>query len=201
MTARVKVRAPVYVDPDALDQWKQDTASRMAKDLLAQVERGVAVPVVRLPPGALPIPVPAPVRPAPSVAMAEVLGLPQQWFADLPLASTLLIAAHDGRRLLYTTSQTAYQAALSEQVPAFVGSELAPIALAAEHDRACPEVLASWCDAKLREPGFRVTPHNALADIARSERHTALGWSIGAVLRAYGAELLQVCTGQQVPAW
>lgn len=132
-----------------------------------------------------------------SVAIREVLGFQHSWVAELPVATTLLISTREGGRLLLTTSRTAYCAALEAQVPAFVGSEISAMALAAEHDRASPAALAAWCAEKLREPGFRVTERNAL-DIAEPRRPEQ-GWSVAQVLRAYGAELREVCMGNEVP--
>lgn len=137
-------------------------------------------------------------QPTQSVAMQEVLGCPARWIADLPLATTLLASrAHGGGRLLLTTSRAAHAAAQSAQVPAFVGSEITALARAAEHDRATAQVLEGWCAAKLADPSFRLTPELAVDLPSGLKPHR--NWTVGQVLRAYGAELVQVCTGSEVP--
>lgn len=135
----------------------------------------------------------------PSLGIREVLGFEQRLLSSLPLAFSLLVSTHEGGRLLLTTSKTALEAARLAQAPVFVGSELSPMAMAAEHDRAAPSALAAWCAEKLREPGFRVTPQIALAEIDRSQHQPEIGWTVGQVLRAYRAELVQVATGSEVP--
>ena len=136
------------------------------------------------------------VQAEPSVAMQEVLSFQQRWLSALPLAFTLLVSTREGGRLLLTTSKPASEAARLAQVPAFLGSEFGPLALAAEHDRASPAALAAWCAEKLKEPGFRLTPQVA---VDLPERGPEQGWTVERVLRAYGARLEAVCTGQEVP--
>lgn len=131
-----------------------------------------------------------------SVAMHEVLSFQARWLSALPLAFTLLVSTREGGRLLLTTSKAASEAARLAQVPAFVGSEIGPLALAAEHDRASSSALAAWCAEKLKEPGFRLTPQVA---VDLPERGPEQGWTVERVLRAYGARLEAVCTGQEVP--
>jgi hypothetical protein len=98
--------------------------------------------------------------------------------------------------LLLTTSRAALAAAQEAQVPAFVGTEITALALAAEHDRASPAALEGWCAEKLRQPGFRVTPQIAV-DV--TERQPEQGWVVERVLRAFGARLEAVCSGQEMP--
>jgi hypothetical protein len=142
------------------------------------------------------MPLPRPSLPPRSVAIREVLGTQQRWLTDLPLATTLLVSTHEGGHLILTTSRAALAAAQSARVPAFVGPEISALALAAEHDRASPAVLEAWCAEKLREPGFRLTPQVAV-DV--SERRAPQGWTVGEVLRAFGARLEAVGMGEQVP--
>lgn len=137
-----------------------------------------------------------PVQAEPSVAIRELLGFQQRWVTDLPLAATLLVSTHEGGRLLLTSSRTAFAAAQAAQVPAFVGAEVAALALAAEHGRASPAALAAWCAEKLREPGFRLTP---LVAVDLPERRAEQGWTVKQVLRAFGAQLVAVSSGAEVP--
>lgn len=167
----MRVTPPVFVDVDELD--------------------AAAAAVV-----AAPAELAAEPRPAPSLAVQEMLSFQQHWIADLPIATTLRVSTHGGGCLLLTTSRAALAAALEAQVPAFVGTEITAMALAAEHGRASPAALEAWCAEKLREPGFRVTAQIA---VDLPERQPEQGWVVERVLRTFGARLEAVCGGQEVP--
>jgi hypothetical protein len=89
-------------------------------------------------------------------------------------------------------------AATAATWPTFTGTELAAMALAAEHDRASPAALAQWCEHKAGAgPGWRLTAAEALGPVAG--RFEPRGWPIGRVLAAYGLALVEVVVGDDVP--
>jgi hypothetical protein len=99
--------------------------------------------------------------------------------------------------LVITTSAAVYAAAgRARDVgwPVFTGTELAAMALAAEHDRGSPAAVEQWCDQKLAGgPAWRLTAAAALGPVAG--RYDPRGWSIGRVFDRLGLVLRMVEVG------
>jgi len=154
-------------------------------------------------------PAPAPLAAGPeSVAVAEVLSFCPRLLSSLPAPCTLVCAcAVPGRAapplggpvgaIVFTTSQPVY-VSVSATWPVFTGTELAAMALAAEHDRASPAALGEWCDRKAATRGaWRLTAAEALGPVAG--RFEPRGFTIGRVLGWYGLVLVEVEVGDGVP--
>lgn len=157
-----------------------------------------------------PVEPPAPLARADvALAVREVLSFCPRLLSSLPAASTLVCAcARPGHAapfaggpvglIVITTSAHVY-AAVSATWPTFAGTELAAMALAAEHERASPAALGEWCDRKAAAgPSWRLTAADALGPVAG--RFPARGYTIGRVLEWYGVQLIDVAVGDELPA-
>lgn len=132
------------------------------------------------------------------LAVRELLGLDPRLIAGLPLATTLVCRQANGAaECVVTTSRAAYAAYRARGVPVFVGREVEPLALAAENDRASAHVLAQWHTRKTEDPAWRLDDEVALAGLPNAL--PPQGWLLEQVLRAYGAELVAVGCGDEVP--
>jgi hypothetical protein len=174
----------------------------------------IAPPVFSQPPVAAEPPRSAPpAAPLLPISVQEVLGFDPRLLAALPLGSTLLCRLRgEARQFIVTTSAAVYAAVRAGSgmplffEPLLVASprgirpagELEALVLAAEHDRACPQVLEQWCEHKRKDAGWRLTSAVALGGLR--DRLPPQGWALERVLRGYGAELVSVTVDDEVPA-
>lgn len=121
--------------------------------------------------------------------VCEVLGFDARLLGALPAPSTLVCLDVACERVVITTSQVVFREACRSW-PTFVGSELAAMALAAEHERASAEAFIQWCDRKREISAWRLTVDAALGAV--TGRFDPRGWSIGRVLGWYGVRVLSV---------
>lgn len=132
-----------------------------------------------------------------SQAVRELLEFPARLIAGLPLGTTLRCARSTGEPITVTTSRSAYEASRVAGLPTFSGSELAALALAAEHDRASPAVFERWCATKASDPAWKLSAEAAIGGAVG--RFEPLGWPLGQVLRLFGLELRAVGVGDEIP--
>jgi len=121
-----------------------------------------------------------------------VLRFPAKYLPKLPLGFALHCEAN-GARFVFTTSKDAYQRALEERTPVFVGGELIAVAHAAQNDRLYAEHFAEVLERK-RDPlgaTVRVTARELLGAI-NVESLEPLRWTFGRVLEQIGARLVRV---------
>lgn len=134
-----------------------------------------------------------------NIVAREFLELPVRLLVALPLSTTALCRAEGVEvPIVITTAQKAYVAARKRRWPVFLGSELAAIALAAEHGRLVPVDLVRWCDRKAEDPGWKLTEaaaHGLGEVVGRSL--ASRGWKFGSVLRAASVEVLDVIAGAE----
>jgi hypothetical protein len=142
----------------------------------------------------------------PPIAVRELLGFDPRLIAGSDtepglLAATTLVCrqANGAGEWVVTTSRAAYAAARARKVPAFVGREIEPLVLAAENERASWHVLAQWCTRKTADPAWRLEREVALGGLLEHAVLPPQGWTLERVLRAYGAELVAVGCGDEVP--
>lgn len=135
----------------------------------------------------------------PSPRCDELSGFGARLLTDLPLATTLVCRRRLGNgQLVVTTSRAVYEAAKRNRVPVFAGSELWALVLAAEHERGSPVALEMWCAQKVADPAWRLTAEVALGEVCGT--FLPRGWSLGMALRTFGAELVEVCLEDELPA-
>lgn len=132
----------------------------------------------------------------------EVLELPARLLGSLPLRTTLSCQLSDGSLPFTITASRARWAALrASRAIVFGLLELGALTCAAANDRANAASLRLWCEYKMHTPTWRLTVSGALDGLVEScvveapERMT-----IGAVLSAWGAELVGVHVDNEVPA-
>jgi len=158
------------------------------------VTRSAVEPVAPVTPPVVATPTPPAPPPSVDIAVAEVLGFPIRWLAALPVPSSLLCSfvADPGESVVLRTSGTAPSggAGLTLSVPAFVGPEVAALALAAEHDRARAATLRGWLRRKAGTPAWRLTPREAIGTLGHAVE--PLGWTTGRVLATLGLRLDEV---------
>jgi len=131
------------------------------------------------------------VQPELPVAVTEVLGFPIRWLAALPVPSSLLCSFADGGgRVVLRASAASPVRDIDPPVLAFVGPEVAALALAAEHDRAKAATLRGWLRRKVEQPAWRLTSLEAVGGLGHPI--APAGWATGRVLWTLGLRLDEV---------
>jgi hypothetical protein len=137
--------------------------------------------------------------PAAPLAQREALLLPPCWLADLPVPTTLQLAALHGPAFRVTTSRAHYTAQREAGQLVLRGSELGALAIAAENGRASGLWLAEWLAKRADDPTMQLTPEVALGGISCPETPSSR-WSLDSVLHAWSLWLTGVGVGDG-PDW
>jgi len=138
---------------------------------------------------------PPPVAPELTLAMREVLRFPARLVNDLPRATSLICSYVDGL-FVVTTSRVVFEHFRKLRWPTFMGLELKSLAIAAEHERASPQALQSWCKHKLADPSWAIDNRVSLGVPGKFD---ACSWSLERVLRQYGSQLFAVGCEDDIP--
>lgn len=145
---------------------------------------------------------PGPQGPAVALRVREVLCFPARLLPSLPAGLTLLCeACLDGHGasvpVVITTNARDYEAAQARQYVTLHGAELAAVVLAAELDRASPAEFEHWCAQKQQSRVWELTPRVTLGH--HISRHDQQALTVGEVLQACGARLLNVADAAPAP--
>lgn len=121
-----------------------------------------------------------------------MLALAVRWFAGLPLRTSLTCRVREsGVVFTVTSSQAVGKAHRARKAPVFGCAELGALASGVTNERARARELTQWCDWKAVQPYWELTVDDVLDGIAhRVPADPPV--TIGAVLRAWGVELVRV---------
>jgi hypothetical protein len=127
----------------------------------------------------------------------ELSDFPAGLLAALPAPITLLceacILGGTATAFVVTTSRDDYAQARRRQLVTLHGAEWAAVALAAARDRVTAVAFEDWCAAKQRDASWELTPAVTVGCwVSTHDAHDPQGLTVGAVLRACGARLVDV---------
>lgn len=132
----------------------------------------------------------------------ELMGFPARLLGSLLSPTTVMLEAccgSDGSLVVVvTTCAEDYTAARKRRLVTLHGAEFAAVTLAAELDRVSPATFEGWCELKQRpNEAWELTPQVTLGVFV--SRHDQRALSVGAVLQACGASILNVASGAPAP--
>lgn len=143
----------------------------------------------------------APRASATPLRIAEALGYPARLLAALPAPWTVFCEAcldgHESVPVLVTTCAADYTAARERRFVTLHGAEWAAVAVASELDRVHPADFERWCAMKQRDRSWELTPQVTLG--AFIHRDGQRGLTVGEVLRACGASIVDVASASPAP--
>jgi hypothetical protein len=145
-----------------------------------------------------------------ALRVRELEGFPARLLGSLPSPTTVMLEAclgsispsgeipRESVLVVVTTCAEDYATARKRRYVTLHGAEFAAVTLAAELDRATPAVFEGWCELKQRPAeAWELTPQVTLG--AFISRHDQRALSVGEVLRACGASILNVACGAPAP--
>jgi hypothetical protein len=132
----------------------------------------------------------------------ELLEFPARLMPLLPAPWTMLCeACIDGSQsvpLVVTTCAPDYATARARHYVTLHGAEFAAVTLAAELGRVTPAELERWCIKKQGDSSWELTPQVTLGVFVA--RHDQRALTVGQVLRACGASIVDVASAAPAPA-
>ncbi len=135
-----------------------------------------------------------------AVAGIDVLKLPAALFGRLPFATSLLCQLRGTPvRFIVTGSRSVWEALRATGGVVFGTLELEALTCGAANDRANTSSLSRWCAWKRQEPTWRVNLDDVLDGLV-AVVDAPVDLTLGRVLQAWGAELVAVSYGDEVPA-